>query len=253
MSRIGKIARLPEQVREKLNARLADNEEGASLLDWLNALPGVKEVLAADFNGVPISRQNLSEWRLGGFLEWQARRDLVEQSRSMAECGDEIENASEQDGLLVDSLASVVAGRMAVLLARWPEGEDPKYEAECRRLRGLTQDVARLQRSMHRAERSAYDLERLAQEQEEKELEKYKQQLIATCLAQQDRPMQEALYGAGESGERMALLIEGIKSARDMEGVGRAVQAAKDYRPASALTQPGRTRETPDLVKPGQA
>jgi hypothetical protein len=39
MTRNGKIARLPDPVRQELNARLEKGEEGAPLLRWLNARP----------------------------------------------------------------------------------------------------------------------------------------------------------------------------------------------------------------------
>ena len=69
MQRKGKIARLPIALRTELNQRLANNEDGAKLLNWLNAIPGVPAMLATDFAGEPITKQNLYEWRQGGFLE----------------------------------------------------------------------------------------------------------------------------------------------------------------------------------------
>ena len=38
MTRLGKIGRLPREIREKLNQRLADGEIGKGLVDWLNGL-----------------------------------------------------------------------------------------------------------------------------------------------------------------------------------------------------------------------
>ena len=70
MQRKGKIARLPLALRTELNQRLANNEDGAKLLNWLNAIPGVPAMLARDFGGEPISKQNLYEWRQGGFLDY---------------------------------------------------------------------------------------------------------------------------------------------------------------------------------------
>src|SRR6266576_4610690 len=61
-SRTGKIARLPHALREELNQRLQDGEEGASLLDWLNALPDVRSVLSQHFADRPINPTNLYEW-----------------------------------------------------------------------------------------------------------------------------------------------------------------------------------------------
>ena len=60
-TRNGKIARLPHMVREELNRRIRDGEEGKKLVAWLNGLPKVKAVVAAEFGGKPISEQNLSE------------------------------------------------------------------------------------------------------------------------------------------------------------------------------------------------
>src|SRR5215471_20209567 len=71
--RNGKIARLPHQIREQLNQRLQDGESSETLLPWLNSLPKTQTVLAKHFGGRPIQKQNLSEWRQGGFREWQTR------------------------------------------------------------------------------------------------------------------------------------------------------------------------------------
>jgi transposase InsO family protein len=69
-SRVGKIARLPLAIREQLNKRLLDGESGKTLLVWLNGLLDVQAVLGREFNGASISKQNLSEWRRGGFADF---------------------------------------------------------------------------------------------------------------------------------------------------------------------------------------
>ncbi len=61
--RNGKIARLPLAVREELNLRLRDGEEGVDLVVWLNSLPEVRQVLAAKFKGQPIAENNLANWK----------------------------------------------------------------------------------------------------------------------------------------------------------------------------------------------
>jgi hypothetical protein len=48
MSRVGKIARLPEEIREQLNRRLADGEAGSVVLPWLEGLPGVQAEVCAE-------------------------------------------------------------------------------------------------------------------------------------------------------------------------------------------------------------
>jgi len=44
-TRRGKIAKLPRDVREQLNRKLAGGAEGDALLDWLNGLPETRAVL----------------------------------------------------------------------------------------------------------------------------------------------------------------------------------------------------------------
>src|SRR5712664_89126 len=67
---IGKIARLPHSIRAQLNLKLHDGIPAKSILPWLNSLPEVKAILAADFDNRPINKQNLSEWKHGGFRDW---------------------------------------------------------------------------------------------------------------------------------------------------------------------------------------
>lgn len=69
-ARRGKIARLPADVREQLNQRLFDGHAAPAILPWLNGLPPVQELLASQFAGEPISPQNLSNWRRGGYQRW---------------------------------------------------------------------------------------------------------------------------------------------------------------------------------------
>jgi hypothetical protein len=83
MTRNGKIARLPCEVRELLNQRLRDGVGGLAVLDWLNGLPEVQEIIQEDFGGVPISKQNLSEWRAGGYREWLRHEGSLDMIRGL--------------------------------------------------------------------------------------------------------------------------------------------------------------------------
>jgi nicotinamide mononucleotide (NMN) deamidase PncC len=72
-ARKGKIAQLPFDLREQLNQRLLDGEQGGTLLVWLNARGETAE--AARRGGwqiAEITDGNLSEWRQGGFADWCA-------------------------------------------------------------------------------------------------------------------------------------------------------------------------------------
>ena len=81
-TRNGKIARLPHHVREELNVRLERSERSPQLLAWLNALPEVREFVQREFGGEPVSKHNLSQWRLGGFQDWLTRRDFFADARN---------------------------------------------------------------------------------------------------------------------------------------------------------------------------
>ena len=74
MTRTGKIARLPRLLREQLNRRLDDGHYGPALLTWLNAQPEAQAILAEQFGARPLNKQNLSQWRQGGYRDWQQRQ-----------------------------------------------------------------------------------------------------------------------------------------------------------------------------------
>jgi hypothetical protein len=58
---------LPKHIREQLAGRIDNGEQGKDLVEWLNGLPAVQEVLEEQFAARPISEQNLSEWKQGGY------------------------------------------------------------------------------------------------------------------------------------------------------------------------------------------
>src|SRR5262245_39664909 len=117
ISRNGKIARVPAGIRDELNERLYNGQEGKTLVTWLNEQQAVRDMLKESFEGRPISEQNLSEWRQGGYLEWEARRDLLEDARDMTSYGEEMESSATDE--FVDKLALVLAARYGQLLMRW--------------------------------------------------------------------------------------------------------------------------------------
>jgi hypothetical protein len=85
-TRKGKIDSLPLRLREELNERLCGNESGAQLAAWLNGLPAVMAVLQAPrFAGAPITEQNLSTWRQGGFVRWQRQQERLDFARTISE------------------------------------------------------------------------------------------------------------------------------------------------------------------------
>jgi hypothetical protein len=169
MARNGKIARLPREIRDELNRRLQDSEPGESLLTWLNGLPQVRDILAGNFGGRAISKQNLCEWRTGGFAEWQARQETLAQARELAAEAGEITTAT--DGRLTDYLATVLAARYASSLAGWNGELTDKFRHKLRAMRGLCQDIVELRRGDHSGARLKMEQERLEREREKTEEE----------------------------------------------------------------------------------
>ena len=78
MTRTGKIARLPREIRQKLNEGLRAGETAKNLVDWLNDFPVVQTIVACEFEGVPIREQNISEWRKGGYQDWLQQENALE-------------------------------------------------------------------------------------------------------------------------------------------------------------------------------
>ena len=169
MARNGKIARQPREIRDELNRRLQNGQQGAPLLAWLNGLPQVRQTLVEGFGGIAISKQNLSEWRAGGFAEWQARQDTLDDARELAADANEITAAT--DGRLTDHLATVLAVRYASALAGWNGEVTDEFRRKLRALRGLCQDIVELRRGDHSGARLKMEQERLEREREKTEEE----------------------------------------------------------------------------------
>jgi hypothetical protein len=158
MTRKGKIARLPQPIREQINRRLQNGEEGKQIAEWLNALPEAIAVLAAEFDGQPISDVNLSNWKLGGYRDWEAQQEALEAVRRIG--GDAAELSQAAGGQLADQLAVCLTARIAVALQRTPvDGADPAEELQ--RLRQLCADLVALRKGDHNAQRLRIEREKL--------------------------------------------------------------------------------------------
>ena len=155
MPRQGKIARLPRPMRDELNRRLSANEDGAPILDWLNASPDAQAILARDFGGEPVTKQNLYEWRNGGFIESQTRQELFEQAGELA--APAAESDAPACGNLIGHLVALLAVRYAALLARWDRDDNEALRVQLRVLHTFTRDLAALHRISLFAERQKRD------------------------------------------------------------------------------------------------
>src|SRR5438874_8620711 len=88
---VGKIARLPESIREQLNQRLLDGVIGKEIVSWLNSLPEVNRVMTELFGGHPVTQQNISEWRRRSFHEWLRNKETQTRVLRLAETFQDVE------------------------------------------------------------------------------------------------------------------------------------------------------------------
>ena len=160
MTRHGKIARLPHPIREQINRRLQNSDEGREIVEWLNSLPEVRAVMDAEFDGQAVSEMNLSNWRLGGYRDWEAQQEALAAVRRFGADAAEINQAA--GGQLADQLAICLIARIAVALQQPASGGDDPA-GELLRLRQLCADLVALRKGDQNAqwlriEREKFDL-----------------------------------------------------------------------------------------------
>ncbi len=171
MTRNGKIARLPHPIREQINHRLQNGEEGKQIAEWLNVLPEARAVMATEFDGQPINETNLTNWKLGGYRDWQAQQEALEAVRRFG--ADSAELSQVAGGQLADQLAVCLTARIAVALQQPPSaGDDPGGQLQ--RLRQLCGDLVALRKGDHNAQRLRIEREKL-----DLDLKKYDEEAAA--------------------------------------------------------------------------
>jgi hypothetical protein len=143
-TRIGKIARLPKEIRDELNRRMEDGALGPELADWLNGLPEVQKILAEQFGGRPINKFNLSGWRHGGFEDWVHSRDGRIQMREMMDEALKLNQIGNgKDGTDVgDYLGTFILVELSEALDRLHKIKDP--DRRWKLLRSVSSELSRL-------------------------------------------------------------------------------------------------------------
>jgi hypothetical protein len=146
-TRTGKIARLPLALREQLNQRLQNGELGSALLHWLNQLPEVKEVLAQQFASQPITKQNLSEWKHGGYEDWLRHQSRQQWIQRVTEQGNDLDCPED----LYECFSRILIAEMSEELESLHHltNRDQRWQ----RLQELSRELARLQHSFNNSKR----------------------------------------------------------------------------------------------------
>jgi hypothetical protein len=141
--RVGKIARLPGAVRHELNRRLHNGALGWELVPWLNALPEVQHVLTQRFANRPITEDNLSEWRRGGFQDWLVHEERRVRLRELtADQNDDPEQNTHQLNVRIQEQLAV---KLAEELERVSVIADQTERFKI--LQSLSREVCRLYRA----------------------------------------------------------------------------------------------------------
>ena len=250
--RNGKIATLPSSIRDELNWRMENGEQGNGLLAWLNGLPEVQERIHGSHDGAPISKQNLSEWRLGGFREWHLHHELMRDACRLSEHAGLMEEAVDAP-LLAGKMTAILAARYAALLNSWDGAPSPEFEEKLRVLRGLNRDLALLQKTLQQASRQENEYFQHGEDEMEKRREKMKEVAMAPIQARLERSSMQGLFELffprAEAG-RLAELATAIKFNLPLPKKGRKACSGQTE---SNPVKPSQTEKTGLTVKAGCA
>jgi hypothetical protein len=197
MARIGKIARMPAEVREELNQRLRGGELGPQILPWLNSHPEAVRVLGEHFNGQPVNAQNLSDWRQGGYAEWEERQERTHRVKELARFASDL--AAANGSSIAEGAAAIASGRLLEILEATPEGP-----MDAGALKGVVNSLVSLRMAELGQARVDLDAEKLKRKDEEILLakQKFEQQLkeYQDQVQEQKREIEGALAQARDGG-----------------------------------------------------
>jgi hypothetical protein len=159
----GKIGSLPASIREEVNRRIHNGETGPSICDWLNGEDEVLRVLDERWNEQPITPQNLSEWRKGGYRIYLANLERTSHLRMLSD-----RSTALVDAVSVNKLTGaghrIAAGRLLELLERMEEGEGNSLE--------LIEELETISKSVDRTEKNEIAREKVAFARDQLELRK---------------------------------------------------------------------------------
>ena len=219
MTRNGKIAHLPRHLRDQLNQRLEDGEQSKSLVRWLNTLDEVHDILDLYFDGRPISEQNLSEWKNGGFLDWQHRQETdqrIQRLLDLAPPSDAV-GADDIPQSLPDRLAAALTAELAATIQQLLEiTTDPLQR--WKHIREALRQIHQLRRGDQRTALTGIKIARWNIECKKAEEAKEKQfmaeaveEILSPITDATTRPALAKAYGGGENGEKVADFILEIR------------------------------------------
>ena len=201
-TRTGKIARLPHALREEVNARLLDGQSSRVILGWLNKHPDAVSVWERDFEGVPASAQNLSEWKLGGWKEWRDRKERVENLKTLGTFANELARAG---GSIADGAAAILSGQILEALEQAGNlavtgGSDDAERDPNEGLAKIAAAVASLQKAQVSKGKLELDKKRVKQKDRQLDLDtqKFETQTVSKFLEWARSPEAQAILDSGK-------------------------------------------------------
>ena len=241
-TRNGKIARLPLEIRDQLNTRLADGELGNRLVEWLNANPAVMKVMAEQFDGRPINESNLSEWRSGGYEEWLTLHSFLDDARILSENS----GCVAETGITSHHLHMVLLAHHAHLLQNWEIMPDGDFHKKLDGLRKLTASIMNMRRAEQNAARLQIQRERLELLREKQGLKSASSSKTASSTSGNARP--NAAETPNASTPSVSPSGPGISSNSDSSSAEGALPPLSAPRPKSApIPPPLSTRIQPEF------
>jgi hypothetical protein len=211
----GKIGRCPPHIREEVCRRLHEGQTARKICTWLNAHPDVLRVLDEHFAEQPVTDQNISEWRKGGYQKWLDRRAQLETTRQLADYSLKLaEGMSPSEGA-----ARIAGGQLLMIF------EDLDIEAQRTLLKDKPGTYIALLDALARVKKSEADAEKARQakrvaDQNDKRLEQNERKLALDeqrfqfrttelfLKFYEDRRAKEIIDGKGSQPVKMEKLRE---------------------------------------------
>jgi hypothetical protein len=165
-SRNGKIARLSRELRDRINLALFNRCTAKDLARALNQMPEVKAVLAQYFNGRPLKRQNVDEWRHGGYRDWLHHRQILEQQRELAADAKDLSDTAKGTA---ESLFGILTLNYADLIMNRDKETPEEFEKKRKELSLVSQDISRMHRCHINTRRVEVQEARLERDEEKTE------------------------------------------------------------------------------------
>ena len=206
MTRRGKIARLPKGIRDELNGRLQNGEAGRLAVEWLNSLPETHKVVTEEFGGNAVTEQNLSDWRMGGYRDWE-REQSVRKALGQAE---------DLDGVgakkLSQGMATVITAEAAKALEDVLRAEDSAYaKAGWEQIGNLLEMAARLRQEERKASWLTLEQSRREREDTERLKAEWKKKLTDPIWARMNVHAKADGFGGGQAGLALAAYMEEVQ------------------------------------------